>query len=324
MTTAPLSLARRPRRQARGALATSFLLTPGGLLLALLALLPLVALLIIGFTDGAGSLTLANFAEMIASPVYLSLLGRTLLIAFCVTVVSIALGWPAAWALARYTGPRAKPLILGFVIIPYITSQLLLIYGFVSLVQAGGPIMSLLSAMGLADPQASIMYTPAANILMLIQESIPTAILVMYSASDQISGSVLEASRTLGASKGFVFTRVIWPLSSAMIGVNFALTFVQTVGAFAEPAILGGPTGQMLGNTISTQLQSGVHQQFAVAMSLVLLITSLAIVGGVTGLLSWSRSAVSGVARAGRPRPERVAAQTLLPEEALTTEGVLR
>ncbi|KQR50462.1 hypothetical protein ASF88_19990 [Leifsonia sp. Leaf336] len=116
---------------------------------------------------------------------------------------------------------------------------------------------------------------------------------------------------------------MIWPLSTAMIGVNFALTFVQTVGAFAEPAILGGPNGQMLGNTISAQLQAGVHQQFAVAMSLVLLVASLIVVGGVTGLLTWSRNALSGVSKAGRPRAERVVAQARLAEDALTTENAL-
>jgi ABC-type spermidine/putrescine transport system, permease component I len=298
-------------------------LSPGWLLLAVFAVLPLAAIVVIGFTSDSGSFTADNFVQMLSSTVYMSLLGRTLLIAFCVTVISIALAWPAAWALARYTGPKAKPLILGFVIIPYITSQLLLIYGFVSLIQAGGPVMSLLTALGLADPQASIMYTPAANILMLTLESIPTAILVMYSASEQISGSVLEASRTLGASRGFVFTRVIWPLSTAMIGVNFALTFVQTVGAFAEPTILGGPDGQMLANALATQLQSGVHQQFAVAMALVLLITSLAVVGAVIGLLTWSRNAVSGVSKAGRPKAARIAAQVQLVEDALTTEDAL-
>ncbi|WGD37223.1 ABC transporter permease [Lysinibacter sp. HNR] len=300
MTTAPFSLAPRPTAGWRGGLGTGFLLTPGGLMLVVFAAFPLGALIVIGFTTNAGSFTLENFAAMLGNPVYMALLGRTLLIAVCVTVMSIALGWPAAWALARYTRPRTRPLILGFVIIPYITSQLLLIYGFVSLIQAGGPVMSLLSGLGLVDANASIMYTPLANILMLIQESVPTAILIMFSASEQINSSVLEASRTLGASKRFVFTRVVWPLSSAMIGVNFALTFVQTVGAFAEPAILGGPGGQMLGNTISTQLLSGAHQQFAVAMSLVLLVAGLVVVGIVTGLLAWSRRSISGISRVER------------------------
>jgi ABC-type spermidine/putrescine transport system permease subunit I len=324
MMTAPLTRRRSPRRRVRGALGTGFLLTPGGLLLVLFAALPLCALLFIGFTTDSGGFSFANFAEVFGSATYMSVLGKTLLIAFCVTVLSIALAWPAAWALARYTSPKVKPLILGFVIIPYITSQLLLIYGFVSLVQAGGPAMSVLSAMGLASPQTSIMYSPAANLLMLVQESIPTAILVMYAASEQIDKAVLEASRTLGANRGFVFTRVVWPLCSAMIAVNFALTFVQTVGAFAEPAILGGPNGQMLGNVISTQLTAGVHESFAVALSLVLLVSSLAIVGLVTALLAWSRSGLSGVSKSPPPKSISAAAQTRLEEDAPSTQGVLR
>jgi len=323
MTTPRTTLGRRKRRP-RGAMATGFLLTPGGLLLGSCAALPLAAIVVSGFTSDAGSFTFANFATIFGNSVYMSLLGRTLLIAFFVTVISICLAWPASWALARYTRPRLKPLILGLVIIPYITSQLLLIYGFVSLIQAGGPVMSALSAIGLASPQTSIMYTPTANIMMLIVESIPTAILVMYSASEQINGSVLEASRTLGASKRFVFTRVIWPLSSAMIGVNFALTFVQTVGAFAEPTILGGPNGQMLGNALATQLQSGVNQQFAVAMALVLLVASLVVVGAVTLLLGWSRSAPSGIRRSTRPRAALIAAQAQRAQEPLGTQGGLR
>jgi ABC-type spermidine/putrescine transport system permease subunit I len=109
-----------------------------------------------------------------------------------------------------------------------------------------------------------------------------------------------------------------------MIGINFALTFVQTVGAFAEPAILGGPSGQMLGNTISAQLQAGVHQAFAVAMSLVLLVASLAVVGAVTGLLTWSRKALSGVSKPIRPGRASFAEQTRLAEEAISTQGALR
>ncbi|MGO4680234.1 ABC transporter permease [Microbacterium sp. 2MCAF23] len=322
MTTALTLLPRRPRR-VRGALGTAFLLTPGGLLLGFFALLPLVALLVIGFTNDTGQVTLTNFGQMFSSPVYMSLLARTLVIAFLVTLTSIALAWPAAWALARYTSPKSKSIILGLVIVPYVTSQLLLIYGYVSLIQAGGPVMSLLAAVGLADAQASIMYTPAASLLMLIIESLPTAILVMYSASEQISASVLEASRTLGASRRVTFTRVIWPLSTAMISVNFALTFVQTVGAFAEPTILGGPTGQMVGNAIAAQLSSGVHQQFAVAMSLLLLVASLAIVGAVTVLLAWGKYALSGVTRAGAPKPRPVG-QARTEEHTTRSERVLR
>jgi ABC-type spermidine/putrescine transport system permease subunit I len=224
----------------------------------------------------------------------MGLLGRTLLAAFGVTVLSIAMGWPAAWALARYVKPKRRTLILGLIVIPYITSQLLLIYGFLTLIQANGPVMSVLSFLGLADPQNSIMYSTTATMAMLVYESLPTAILVMFSASEQVNESVLEAARTLGASRSYVLWHIIWPLSSTLVFVNFALTFVQTVGAFAEPAILGGPSGQMLGNAIAEQISSGANQNFAVALSLILLVASLIIVGLVWAIIALTRRAQSG------------------------------
>ena len=70
-----------------------------------------------------------------------------------------------------------------------------------------------------------------------------------------------------------------------------------------------------------------MHQQFAVAMSLVLLVASLVIVGAVTALLAWSRSALSGVSKSLVAPPEdrsRSSAQTRSPKTPSTTQGVLR
>jgi ABC-type spermidine/putrescine transport system permease subunit I len=221
-------------RPAGAALARAGLLTPGLLLLALFAFLPLVALIITGFLNRASEFSVDNFSQVFTSSVYLQLLLRTLGVAFLVTVASIAIGWPASWALARYVAPKRRPLILGLVIIPYITSQLLLIYGFLTLIQAGGPISTVLTALHVAGAHDSILYSPSATLLMLIYESLPTAILVMYSASEQIEPATLEAARTLGARPGYVLRTVILPLSAPMILANFTLTFVQTVGARGE------------------------------------------------------------------------------------------
>jgi ABC-type spermidine/putrescine transport system permease subunit I len=248
-----------------------------------------MALLWTGFRSEESALTLDNFRQVLGSTTYMSLLWRTLGIALLVTLLAIALGWPAAWALARYTRPRLRSLLLALVIIPYLTSQLLLIYEFITLIQAGGPLMSLLEGLGVADAQDSMMYSPAATLTMLVYESLPTAVLVMYAASAQIDGSLLEAARSLGAGRLRVFAQVIWPLSAGMAVANFALTYVQTVGAFAEPGVLGGPRGQMFGNAIADQLRSGSNAQFAIALSLMLLVTSLVVVGLVAGVVAVSR-----------------------------------
>ncbi|MEU6609660.1 ABC transporter permease [Streptomyces shenzhenensis] len=310
-----------PRRSAGPALARTGLLTPGIVLLVLFAFLPLVALVITGFVNDRSQLTTENFAHVFSSGTYLRLLGRTLLLSFAVTVVAIALGWPAAWALARHVKPARRTMILGLVIIPYITSQLLLIYGFLTLIQAGGPISYVLTQLHLTGPQDSILYTPWANFLMLVYESMPTAVLVLYSAAESVSPSVLEAARTLGARPRYVFAHIIWPLSAPMVVVNFTLTFVQTVGAFAEPAVLGGPDGQMLGNTISTQLSSGANDGFAVALSLVLLVTSLLVVGVVTALVSWTKRVQSGGPTNRLTAPPRPRTRARTPELTVARES---
>ncbi|WP_336697693.1 ABC transporter permease [Curtobacterium sp. USHLN213] len=305
---APVTRGRAGRRPVRGAAAArTALITPGVLLLVLCALLPLLAIVVIGFTSGDGGVTFDNFSKAITSATYLRLLWRTVWIAVLVTVLSIAIGWPAAWALARYVQPRTRSLVLGLVVIPYITSQLLLIYGYMTLVQPGGPVSSIAALFG-GDDQTSFLYTPTATLLMLVYESLPTAVLVMYSASERVNGSLLEAARTLGAGRLHAFTTVIWPLCSGMLLVNFSLTFVQTVGAFAEPQVLGGPNGNMLGNAISEQLGTGSGEPFAVALSLLLLVASLIVVGIAALVLG-----IGNRARKPRvtPAAETVAAATV-------------
>ena len=313
MTTAAVD---RPRasgaRSLRAGTGRAVVMIPGAVLLIVFAVLPFAALLWAGFTTADGHLSAENFATVFRTGTYVALIGRTLGIALLVTVLSIAVGWPAAWALARHVSPRARSIILGLVIVPYITSQLLLIYGFITLVQVGGPIMSLTHLLGLTGPQDSIMYSPVATVLMLVYESIPTAVLVMYSASEQVDESLLEAARSLGAGRLRVFGTVIWPLAAPMLIANFALTFVQTVGAFAEPDLLGGPSGQMIGNVIAEQLNSGVGQQFAIALSLLLLMASLVVVALFAGGIRLSANLQRGrVARPERmPRPAALTAQT--------------
>ncbi|MFT4043954.1 MAG: ABC transporter permease [Gordonia sp. (in: high G+C Gram-positive bacteria)] len=273
------------RRRVVSRLASGILTAPGLALLVLLAAGPLIALVIDGFTTDSTGFTLENFADTLGSAVFVKQLVRTVIVALIVTVASMALSWPAAWALGRYVPARTRQVVLGIALVPFITSQLLLMYGFMTLTQPKGPLMSLLAVVGV-DSGSSLLYTPVATVLMLIYESIPTAVLVLTAASTQIDESVLESARVLGAGRLRVFGTVIWPLSVRMVGVNFGLTFVMTIGAFAEPAILGGPNGQLVGNVIQSQLSSGVGQHSATALSLLLLVIALVVVGVVAGALS--------------------------------------
>src|SRR5215218_2042360 len=129
-----ISLRERGSRAIRsGAPARAVLGAPGIAILALFAVAPMVALLVTAFRTDAGEVSFDNLAKVLGSATYLELLARTIGVALLVTVVSIAIGWPAAWALARHTPARLRMLVLSLAIIPYITSQILLIYAFMTL-----------------------------------------------------------------------------------------------------------------------------------------------------------------------------------------------
>jgi ABC-type spermidine/putrescine transport system permease subunit I len=263
---------------------TTALLTPGGLLLLLLALAPFVLLVVTGFRTDEPGFTLDNFRRAFDAT-YVDLAIRTLKVALIATVLAIALGWPAGWAIARAVAPRYRSMILSLVILPYLSSQLLLIYAFMSVIQPGGPLMTALNGVGLFSSDSSILYTPNATLAMLVYENIPLVVLVMYTAAEQLDGRLLEAARSMGAGTWRTFATVVWPLSAGQLLAAFALTFVQSVGAFAESAVLGGPNGQLLGNVIGSQLSSGVNRSFAIAMAVTLLVVSLVVVGFVALLV---------------------------------------
>ncbi len=251
---------------------------PGVALLVVFVALPMGLLAWAALEAPAGGVTTASFADAVGDPVYRSLLLRSLRVALEVVVISLAIGWPVAWALAKVIGPRWRTVLLSLAVIPYLTSQLLLIYSMLVLLAANGPLMNALHVLGLADASASIDYTPTATLVMLVYESVPTVILVMYSACERLDDRLLEAARSLGAPRRQVFLRVVWPLSVPATVASLVLVFVQTAGAFAESAILGGPSGQLIGNAISDQIQNGGSRAFASALALTLLAASLLVV----------------------------------------------
>ena len=125
---------------------------------------------------------------------------------------------------------------------------------------------------------SSILYTPWATLVMLVYESLPITILVLYPVFDRINVSLLLAARGLGARSWQVMTRVILPLSRIGIAAAAALVFIPLMGVFAEPEILGGPNGYLFGNLMNNEVETAFDNQLGAAMSLVLVIYVLAVI----------------------------------------------
>jgi spermidine/putrescine transport system permease protein len=287
----------RPGASARSAralrwAASGALVGPAALVLGVMVAAPLVTLVWYALTPdglGGGGLTLENVSHLFSTPLYLRQLLKTLVTAAIAAGLTVLLAWPSGWALSRLPA-RRRNLLLSLVIVPYLTSYLLLIYAIFVLLGSDGPLFSALHALGLTGKDTSLLYRPAATVIVLVYENLPIALFVLYSTSDQIGRDLLTAAGSLGARPLARFRHVVLPLSGSGLFTAFVLVFVPMCGAFVEPQVLGGPTGSLLGNTINDQLTTISAPHFASTLSLLLLLGIFAMVAALHGLQAAARA----------------------------------
>ena len=282
------------KRRLLQALTTPILLLPATLVVALMVVIPLAVLVWYSFApDGPGApLSLGSYRRMVANPLYGWLALKTLWTAGIAALITTAIAWCPAWALSRLRA-RTRNLILLAIVIPYLTSYLLLIYSIYVVLGPGSPMMALPRLIGFAGTGASILYTPAATVVMLVYENLPLMIFVLFSGMQRIEGTLLAAAGSLGAGRWSRIRHIVFPMSAPALVSGLVMVFVPMGGAFVESQILGGPNGLLLGNVIADQMTRADDPSFGSALSLLLLLGTLALSGLVSLVgptLEWLRN----------------------------------
>lgn len=274
---------------------------PSAGLLLCLTIAPIGMLLVFSFMNRnifAGQpwpgWTFGNVTRLMEAETFWMLLGKSLGIGAVVTLICILLAYPAAWAIAKVAKPGHRSVLMMMVILPFFTSQLLLIYAMMNLIQSGGLIMTLLEALGVEAN--SILYTNKATILVLVYEYLPYMILCLYSSMESIDDNLLRASHSLGANRAQTFVNVVFPMSLPGLLSGILLVFVPVVGSFAEPALVGGSGGMMLGSLINSQYKDNLNMGYGAVMSCVLLIVLCLIMALVSFLARRAEAKIGGEA----------------------------
>ncbi|GAB2840125.1 ABC transporter permease subunit [Actinoallomurus bryophytorum] len=152
----------------------------------------------------------------------------TLEVALAVVVVSLFIGVPAAYALARRTFPGKRVLMVAFllpILIPPIT------YGV--------PLATVLYKFHLAGKLSGV-------ILANLVPAVPFVILVMTPFIEQIDPKIEAAARMCGARTRVIFTRILGPLLLPGMLAAAILILVRTVGMFELTFLTAGPDSQTL------------------------------------------------------------------------------
>ena len=266
------------------------LILPAYGLLFVFVLVPLGLMLVTSLaTDlpGGGrsvSWTLANYAQFFGASLYANLTLRSLGLGAAVTALCLALALPVAYGLARVF--RHRHLLLLLMMIPFWSASLLRAYSWVTVLQDGGPLQSVLQALHLISPDASLTDNQGAVIVALVHVYFPYMVLTLYSSMERIDGSLLEAARGLGAGPLCAFMRVVLPLALPGVIAGCILVFIPAVGSFVEPRILGGTGSLMIGTVIDDQFNSTYNPTFGAALSFILLLVVLVVLAAASRLLA--------------------------------------
>ncbi|MCQ1855501.1 ABC transporter permease [Neorhizobium galegae] len=150
--------------------------------LSLILIAPLVLLMGFGFLYPVGKLLLGSFfapefgleqfRRLLRSPLYLTVLLRTFEIAFAVTIASLIIGYPIAFAMAKL--PRRWAAVTTVcVLIPLWTSTLVRSYAWIVLLQRKGVVNEFLLDLGWITEPLRLIYTEGAVIMAMTHVLLP-------------------------------------------------------------------------------------------------------------------------------------------------------
>jgi spermidine/putrescine transport system permease protein len=210
---------------------------------------------------------------------YLQVFGTGLWQASVTTVVCIALAFPLAVWMAMKSEKTQRTLLL-FIMIPFWTNLLVRTYAWILMFNENGSVNTVLEALGIG--KKTLLYTPFASAVGLIYTFLPYAILPLYSAVAGFDFRLVEAAYDLGATKGVVIRRILWPSVRGGVLSAIALLFVPAFGSYIQPVLLGGGKVLMPGNLIASQYGEARNWPFGSALSLIVLLLTLLGAGLVT------------------------------------------
>jgi spermidine/putrescine transport system permease protein len=270
---------------------STLLLTPATLFLAAFFLVPLLTIALYSFlTPGLyGGVEWSfyhwNYGRMfgwaddiveIFEPIYLQILGRSLLFAALTSLACLIVCYPAAFWVSRLP-EKWRLLFLFLITLPFFASLIVRLYAWLLILKPSGLFNTVLMGLGLVSEPIEILYTPTAVVLGMVYIMIPFMFLPLYAAIDNLDNTLVEASFDLGASRTQTFLKIIVPQTLPGIIAGCVIVFIPSVGNFIVPDILGGAKGLMIGNMVEQQFLSARNWPFGSALSMVIMAVVLTV-----------------------------------------------
>lgn len=251
---------------ARAGFVPRVLAVPAVLGLALLAL-PLTALVL--------RVDWSTLWTDITSPEAVSALVLSLVTGLIATAVCVVLGVPLALLIAR-SGARTAAVLRALVTVPLVLPPMVGGVAMLFLFGRTSWLGSILAEWGLRIP-----FTTSAVVLAQTFVALPFLVLALEGSLRTTGVGYEQAAAALGAGRWTILGRVTLPLAAPGLIAGIVLCFARAIGEFGATALFAGNAPgvtQTMPLAIYTAFNgAGVSQGTAVALSLLLLVTAVAV-----------------------------------------------
>jgi putative spermidine/putrescine transport system permease protein len=205
------------------------------------------------------TLGLDNYRRIWNTPVYGTVVWRTIRAAVTVTVVDGLLALPVAFYMAKVASPWARRGLVVAVTLPLWAGYLVKGYAWRALLDPAGGALKMVFG-------TSPGFGATSTILVLAYLWFPYMVIPLFAGFERLPNSYLEASTDLGAKAGRTFRSVALPQVFPALVAGSIFTFSLTLGDFYMNRIVGG-TNEYIGNIIYRQFS--VDLPFAAAYAMV-------------------------------------------------------
>ncbi len=271
------------------------MIAPGTLYYMALFALPLVLLATYSFYSVKNlspqpDFTLDNYINALTSEVFRSYFLRTFRVALIVAVIVTGIAFPFVFLMV-FVFRQRKEMLYFFVLVSLFGGFIVRVYAWRNILGREGILNESLLAIGfISEPLTFLLNSQFAVVLALVNYLFPFGVLPIYSAMQNVSPSLIEASRDLGASRWRAATQVVLPLVSKGCMAAFLVCFIGSAAEWVTPQLLGGTGDQLIGNQIQFQFGGGLNWPLGAALAITLVLLVAAILGlGYIAVRRWLR-----------------------------------
>jgi thiamine transport system permease protein len=185
----------------------------------------------------AGESPLAVADAMLSGDRRLGVVGFTAYQAALSTLLSVVLGVPLAYLLARYEFP-GRQTVRSLTILPFVLPSIMVAVGFYATFGANGTVNAALGLVGLGP--LDLLPSLGAIVVAHAFYNAPLVARLTTAAWESVDASAVETARSLGANPLRASRDIVWPQVAPSVVMGAALTFVFTFGTFPIVLALGG------------------------------------------------------------------------------------